>query len=151
MAQDVVDEHRPLFADPGLRRRVHGRRLLVASSDVHEHAAGALAQLLGEAGAEVVYLGAEQSPADLLAALERQPADALLLSTHNGMALDYARRLRALLADAGISLPVVIGGVLNQKVDGEALPVAVVEELRELGMRPATALPALTGLLEFKP
>jgi methylmalonyl-CoA mutase cobalamin-binding subunit len=151
LAQDVVDEHRPLFADPGLRRRVGGRRLLVASSDVHEHAAGALAQLLGEAGAEVVYLGAEQSPADLLAVLEREPVDALLLSTHNGMALDYARRLRALLADAGISLPVVIGGVLNQKVDGEALPVPVVEELRQLGMRPATALPALTGLLEFKP
>ena len=150
MAQDVVDEHRPQFADADMRRRVGGRRLLVASSDVHEHAAGALAQLLGEAGAEVVYLGAEQSPADLLAALERESVDALLLSTHNGMALDYARRLRSLLADAGISLPIVIGGVLNQKIDGEALPVAVIDELKELGMRPATALPALARLLEFK-
>ena len=150
MAQDVVDEHRPLFADAGLRRRVGGRRLLIASSDVHEHAAGALAQLLGEAGAEIVYLGAEQSPADLLAALEHESVDALLLSTHNGMALDYARRLRSLLTEAGVSLPIVIGGVLNQKVDGEALPVAVIDELKELGMRPAAALPALTRLLEFK-
>jgi len=151
MSREVIDAHRPLFADAGLRRRVAGRRLLVASSDVHEHAAGALAQLLGEAGAEIVYLGAEQSPADLLAALQRESVDALLLSTHNGMALDYARRLRDLLADAEISLPIVIGGVLNQKVDGEALPVPVVEELQQLGMRPATALPALVRLLEFKP
>jgi methylmalonyl-CoA mutase cobalamin-binding subunit len=97
-----------------------------------------------------VYLGAEQNPADLVAALQRRPADALLLSTHNGMALDYAQRLTALLADAGISLPVVVGGVLNQKVDGEALPVPVVDELKALGMRPAAALPALTRLLEFK-
>ncbi len=151
LSRDVIDEHRPLFADAGLRDRVAGRRLLIASSDVHEHAAGALAQLLGEAGAEVVYLGAEQSPAELLAALQRESVDALLLSTHNGMALDYARRLRELLANAEISLPIVIGGVLNQKVDGEALPVPVVDELKKLGMRPATALPALTRLLEFKP
>jgi len=151
MSREVIDEHRPLFADAGMRRRVGGRRLLIASSDVHAHAAGALAQLLGEAGAEIVYLGAEQSPADLLAALQRESVDALLLSTHNGMALDYAQRLRALLTDAGISLPIVIGGVLNQKVDGEALPVPVVDELQRLGMHPATALLALPRLLEFKP
>ena len=45
---------------------------------------------------------------------------------------------------------VIVGGVLNQKVDGEALPVPVVDELRALGMRPAQALPALTRLLEAK-
>jgi hypothetical protein len=46
---------------------------------------------------------------------------------------------------------VVIGGVLNQKVDGEVLPVGVSDELKALGMRPAAALPALARLLEFKP
>jgi methylmalonyl-CoA mutase cobalamin-binding subunit len=119
----------------------------VASSDVHEHAAGALAQLLDEAGAEVVYLGAEQDPADLVAALRQQPADALLLSTHNGMALEYARQLKQLLDAESLYLPVIMGGVLNQKVDGEVLPVVVVEELRELGMHPAFGLPALARLL----
>ena len=149
MAGEVVDQYRPLFADKTLRRRVRGRRLVVASADVHAHAAGALAQLLGEAGAEVVYLGAEQEPADLVEALEAQDADALLLSTHNGMALEYARQLKGLLAQAQIELPVIVGGVLNQKVDSEALPVPVVDELRALGMRPATALPSLHKLLEF--
>jgi hypothetical protein len=67
------------------------------------------------------------------------------------MALDYARQLKDLLAGADISLPVVIGGVLNQKIDGQALPVGVSDELKALGMRPAAALPALTRLLEFKP
>jgi methanogenic corrinoid protein MtbC1 len=94
MSQQVIDEHRPLFADPGLRDRVRDKCLLIASSDVHEHAAGALAQLLGETGARVVYLGAEQDPGDLIAALRKNPADALLLSTHNGMALEYAQQLR---------------------------------------------------------
>jgi methylmalonyl-CoA mutase cobalamin-binding subunit len=150
MSQQVIDEHRPLFADPGLRDRVRDKCLLIASSDVHEHAAGALAQLLGETGARVVYLGAEQDPGDLIAALRKNPADALLLSTHNGMALEYAQQLRRKLDEAQLSVPVIMGGVLNQKIETQALPVPVLEELKALGMHPAAALPALTGLLEFK-
>lgn len=150
MSQAVIEEHRPMFGEPSLRARLAGRRLLVASSDVHEHAAGALAQLLDEAGAEVVYLGAEQDPQDLLRALREQPADALLLSTHNGMALEYATQLRQLLEQQSIAVPVIMGGVLNQKVDDQALPVMVIEELKALGMHPAASLPALAGLLPAK-
>jgi len=147
LSQQVIEEHRPMFAEASLRSSVKGMRLLVASSDVHEHATGALAQLLDEAGAEVVYLGAEQDPADLVTALRQQPADALLLSTHNGMALEYANQLKQLLDAESLSLPVIMGGVLNQKVDGQALPVAVVDELKALGMHPAISLPGLVKLL----
>ena len=150
MAQEVVDTHRPLFAERKLRARVRGKRFIVASSDVHEHAAGALAQLLDEAGADVVYLGAEKSPADLICALQQCRVDAVLLSTHNGMALEYARQLKQQMQDASISVPVVIGGVLNQKTEEQPLPVPVFDELKALGMHPAATLPNLTGLLEFK-
>lgn len=149
LSRDLVDEHRSLFTGASMRARVAGRHFAVASTDVHEHAAGALAQLLGEAGASVAWLGAEQSPDDIVAALEREGADALLLSTHNGMALDYARRLREGLDRAGLKLPVVIGGVLNQKTADAALPVPVFDELRALGMLPAPGLPGLGKLLEF--
>ncbi len=150
MSQQVIDEHRPLFAAPGLRDRVKDKCFLIASSDVHEHAAGALAQLLGETEAKVVYLGAEQDPGDLVAALRNNPADVLLLSTHNGMALEYAQQLRRQLDEAQLSVPVIMGGVLNQKIETQALPVPVLDELKALGMHPAAALPALTRLLEFK-
>ena len=147
LSQEVIAEHRPMFSDTAFRARVRGMRLLVASSDVHEHAAGALAQLLDEAGAEVIYLGAEQDPQDLLAALRQQSIDALLLSTHNGMALEYANQLKQLLDTESIVLPIILGGVLNQKVDDQALPVSVIDELRALGMHPAIGLPALARLL----
>ena len=150
MAQGIIEEYRPLFTETGFRDRVKGKRFLVASSDVHEHAAGALAQLLSETDADVVYLGAEQNPSDLVAALLAQPVDVLLLSTHNGMALEYANQLKKLLDDASLSLPVIIGGVLNQKIDAEALPVPVVDELKALGMHPAISLPGLTRLLPDK-
>ena len=147
LSQEVIADYRPMFHDAAFCARVKGARLLVASSDVHEHAAGALAQLLGESGAEVVYLGAEQDPQDLVAALRKQPVDALLLSTHNGMALEYARQLKALLEAEAIVVPVIMGGVLNQKVDDQALPVPVLDELKALGMHPAAGLPALARLL----
>ncbi len=147
LSQQVIDEYRPLFADAALRQRIEGQCLMVASSDVHEHAAGALAQLLDEAGADVRYLGAEQDPQDLLAAIQQAPVDALLLSTHNGMALEYASQLKNLLDEQSIAVPVIMGGVLNQKVADQALPVSVIEELKALGIHPAASLPALTRLL----
>ena len=119
LSQQVIEEHRPMFADASFRNRVKGMRLLVASSDVHEHAAGALAQLLDEAGAEVTYLGAEQDPASLVAALRQQRADALLLSTHNGMALEYAGQLKQLLeAESMLPDPVDAGGTHAHWVAG---------------------------------
>ena len=150
MARNVIATHRPQFAEKKLRRRVRGKCFVVASSDVHVHAAGALAQLLDEAGASVVYLGAEQDAAAVVASLRRQPVDAVLLSTHNGMALEYARQLKQLMQAEDISVPVIIGGVLNQKTGDQALPVPVFDELKALGMHPAAALPALGNLLELK-
>jgi methylmalonyl-CoA mutase cobalamin-binding subunit len=150
MARDVVDAHRPMFSEESFRARVKGKRFMVASSDVHEHAAGALAQLLSEAGARVVYLGAEQNPGDLIAALQANPVDALLLSTHNGMALEYANQLKQLLEAALLTLPVIMGGVLNQKIEGHSLPVPVIDELKALGMHPAIGLPGLARLLPGK-
>jgi methylmalonyl-CoA mutase cobalamin-binding subunit len=85
-----------------------------------------------------------------VAILREQPVDALLLSTHNGMALEYARQLKQLLDDASLSTPVIIGGVLNQKVETHALPVPVIDELKALGMHPAISLPGLTCLLPGK-
>jgi methylmalonyl-CoA mutase cobalamin-binding subunit len=150
MAQDVVDAHRPMFTEESFRARVKGKSFMVASSDVHEHAAGALAQLLSEADASVVYLGAEQNPDDLIAALQANPVDALLLSTHNGMALEYANQLKQLLEAASLTLPVIMGGVLNQKTAGHSLPVPVIDELKALGMHPAIGLPGLARLLPGK-
>jgi len=150
MAQDVVDAHRSVFSEESFRARIKGKSFMVASSDVHEHAAGALAQLLSEAGASVVYLGAEQNPDDLIAALQANPVDALLLSTHNGMALEYARQLKQLLETASLTLPVIMGGVLNQKTAGHSLPLPVIDELKALGMHPAIGLPGLVRLLPGK-
>jgi len=143
----VIEDNREVFERPGNRERVRGRRLLLASTDVHEHAIHALAQLLSEAGATVVNLGPEQNPQEIAEAAAVHDVDGILVSTHNGNALEYGRRLKASLGRIRCEAPVIMGGVLNQKVDDQVLPVAVHGELRQLGFGVAGSLEQLTACL----
>jgi len=147
LSLQVVEDHRELFQTPDNRARVAGRHLLLASSDVHEHAIYALGRLLSEAGARVTNLGPEQNPQQIAETARAQAVDGILLSTHNGNALEYARRLKASLGELGCDTPVIMGGVLNQKVDDDALPVAVEGELKRLGFGAAGSLEQLAACL----
>ena len=88
-----------------------------------------------EAGANVFYLGAEKDTSEILEAVSLRNVDTILISTHNGMALDYAQRLKKEMDVKSIKIPVIIGGVLNQKFDDHALPVDVSSQLLKLGFR----------------
>jgi methylmalonyl-CoA mutase cobalamin-binding subunit len=128
---------------------LRGRRFLVASTDVHEFAVGLIHQLLSEAGAEMINLGAENNPDDVVRAAQTHDVEAILISTHNGMALEYALRLKEELGRAKLNVPVLLGGVLNQKFEDRILPVDVTGKLRELGFHATHQLKAgLTPLLD---
>ncbi|MCG8564505.1 MAG: cobalamin-dependent protein [Desulfobacterales bacterium] len=129
-----LEEHRPLFLEPEHRALLEERNLVIASSDVHEHAVLILERLCREAGARVHYLGVEKDPDQVARAAMELGADGVFLSTHNGMALEYARKLKQELAVRdGAHLPVVFGGVLNQKTETSELPVDVSREISDLG------------------
>jgi methylmalonyl-CoA mutase cobalamin-binding subunit len=132
-------------------RTLAGRRFLIASSDVHEHAILIINQILTEVGAEITYLGAEKNPDTVVTEARRHKVEAILLSTHNGMALEYARKVKAELNKQHLKIPVIMGGVLNQKFEDQALPVNVFSDLKELGFFPYKSLDGkLTPFLDFK-
>lgn len=140
MSLASIAQYRPLFDQPRVKHRLQGRRMLIASTDVHEHAILVIYQLLSEAGADMINLGAEKNPDEVAEEACARNVEAILISTHNGMALDYARRLKAELRKHQTEIPVLMGGVLNQKIDDQALPVDVTQSLQELGMYPCVAL-----------
>ena len=113
---------------------------MIASTDVHAHAIMILHELLSRSGAEITNLGAEITPDQIARAVESCSPEAVLISTHNGMALEYAQRLKAELARHDLDVPVVMGGMLNQKVEDAALPVDVTADLKELGFHPSPRL-----------
>jgi methylmalonyl-CoA mutase cobalamin-binding subunit len=135
MSQECLEQNRPFFHKKSAKRYLSGRRVLLASTDVHEHAIIILESLLREAGADVIYLGAEKDTSEILEAVSLSKVDTILISTHNGMALDYAQRLKKEMDAKSVKVPVVLGGVLNQKFADHALPVDVSSQLLKLGFR----------------
>ena len=151
MSNSYVDKYRQLFSSSRSRSILEGRRILIASSDVHEHAIMIINQLLSEAGADMINLGAEVNPDKIVAKARAKNVEAILISTHNGMALDYAKRLKDELQKYQIKIPVVLGGILNQKVASQALPVDVSAEVKEIGFYPCPRLESkFRNLLEYK-
>jgi methylmalonyl-CoA mutase cobalamin-binding subunit len=150
MSTRYVDQYRHLFSSSRSKHILEGRRILIASSDVHEHAIMIIHQLLAEAGADMINLGAEVNPDEIAANARAANVEAILISTHNGMALEYARRLKDELLKQRVKIPVVLGGILNQKVASQALPVDVSADLKEIGFYPCPRLEGkFRNLLEY--
>lgn len=143
----TIEQYLPQFSTGKIRALMTNRRLLLASTDVHEHAIAVLQTLLSESGAEIINLGTEQNPTDVAEAVQSNQVDAILISTHNGMALEYAQRLRAELHERHIDVPVLMGGVLNQKMEDQVLPVDVKAELHQLGFHTNAQLDSGWGSL----
>jgi methylmalonyl-CoA mutase cobalamin-binding subunit len=143
--------HREKISKHVKNNTLEGRHFLIASTDVHEHAILIFDRILTEVGATMTYLGAEKNPDTIVLEACRHKVDAILLSTHNGMALEYAKMLKEELKKKKLELPVIMGGVLNQKVKDRPLPIDVSKDLKELGFFPFKALDGnLTQFLEFK-
>lgn len=133
-SEALVTQHLALFALDSSRKALRGKKILLASTDVHEHALFVLNRLLDKAGANVLNMGSERNPGEIAeqAAIERP--DALFISTHNGMALEYTHLLLDEMTERNLDITVVLGGVLNQKMDGEEMPIDVSEELRKMNI-----------------
>lgn len=109
------------------------RTVVLASTDVHEHALFVMNALFKEYGIKVVYLGPESNAAQIVDAAVNNHADALAISTHNGAALEVGKLLMNEMEKKSCSCWTYIGGMLNQGIVGEQMPVDVSEDLREMG------------------
>jgi methylmalonyl-CoA mutase cobalamin-binding subunit len=126
-----------------------GLRVMVATSDVHEHGKMLVEEILRRLGVTVVDGGVSTDPAVLAAKVAEAQPDAVAISTYNGVALDYYSALRR----AGIAVPILIGGRLNQIPQGSnsSLPVDVGDELAKAGAlvcRAAADLAPALAMLE---
>lgn len=123
--------------DAGLQSelRSSGAIVAVASTDVHEYGKIFLESVLERLDMRLIDCGIAADP-DAVAALAKQShADAIAISTYNGIALSYVRALRQELEHQQISPLIFIGGRLNQIPENttNSMPVDVTEDLRALG------------------
>ena len=113
-------------ADP-IRPEGPAGRVLVAKLglDGHDRGLKVVARMLRDAGAEVIYLGLRQSTDTVVAAAQQEDVDLIGISMHNGGHLTLAPRMVEAARAAGVTAPVVVGGII---------PDADVDLLREAGV-----------------
>ena len=80
--------------------------------DGHDRGLRVVTRMLRDAGFEVIYLGLRQTAEMVVAAALQEDADAVGLSLHNASHLTLAPRMVDALHDAGLDIPVIVGGII---------------------------------------
>ncbi len=110
-----------------VERRGAPPKLLVAKPGLDGHSNGAeqIAVAARDAGFEVVYQGIRLSPEEIVAVARDEDVDLVGVSLLSGSHLALVPRILDGLAAAGVSVPVVVGGIV---------PEADAQRLREAGV-----------------
>ena len=89
-------------------------RVLVAKVglDGHDRGVKVVARLLRDAGFEVIYTGLFQTPEKVAAAAVDEDVDAVGLSMLSGAHMTLAPKVVARVREAGLDIPVVVGGII---------------------------------------
>ncbi|PHP65927.1 hypothetical protein CSC94_16545 [Zhengella mangrovi] len=124
-------------------------RVVIGTTDVHEHGAYLVRQALEQLGVAAVDAGTAVDPEVLVARACEEGADAIAISTYNGIALTYVRAVRRELARRGATIAVMAGGKLNQIPEdtNSGLPRDVREDIRQEGAVPCSGLDDMLAVL----
>jgi methylmalonyl-CoA mutase cobalamin-binding domain/chain len=132
----------------GQQEAIRGMKVLVTSTDVHEFAEFLLASALAAVGIEVIDFGINRDPEDIVKAVIETDADAVVITTHNGVARSFGRRLVSELGQVQTrETPVFMGGVLNEDVDGSEIPIDVRADLNATGIETPGTIDRLVDAL----
>ncbi|HET7122322.1 MAG TPA: cobalamin-dependent protein [Solirubrobacterales bacterium] len=138
LVRSTMEERERLLEELRGRRQeesIRGMKVLVSSTDVHEFAEFLLSSSLAAVGAEVIDFGINRDPEDIVKAVTETAAEAVVITTHNGVARSFGQRLVSeLRAARSDDVPVFMGGVLNEDVDGSEIPIDVSGDLRSIGI-----------------
>ena len=80
--------------------------------DGHDRGAKVVASALRDAGMEVVYTGLRATPEMIVQTAVQESCDVIGLSVLSGAHEPIAARIKALLAEQGADIPVLMGGVI---------------------------------------
>jgi methylmalonyl-CoA mutase C-terminal domain/subunit len=98
-------------------------KILIAVVGLDQHEVGALsiARALRDAGMEVVYTGRFNLPPAIVEAALEEGVDLIGLSAHSWEYLHYIDEILQGLREAGLDIPVVLGGSVITPPDEKAL------------------------------
>ena len=137
LVRETMKKREALLASINERGPVDGlktKKVLVASTDVHEFAKFLLTSTLEAVGSDVIDCGINRDPEDIVKVAVETAADAVIITTHNGVARSFGTKLVDEMRGARVGAPVFMGGVLNEDIEGSDVPVDVRQDLWNIGI-----------------
>ena len=127
-----------------------GLKVCIGTSDVHEHGKYLVERALTGLGVQLLDGGVSVDPEVLVHRALAMGADVIAISTYNGVARSYVSAVLAALSESGATLPVLVGGMLNEvpSESNTGLPVDVSAELAALGAVPCLDLDGMLAALK---
>lgn len=128
-------EHRIVVQIDGLKDALKDAKVVICTTDVHEFGKQIIKGILTEAGATIFDLGTSVGTAEMIDALIETECRVALISTYNGIAYSYGKELTDGLKKRGLEgVSIIMGGLLNEDLDGDELAEDVSDKLKDLGI-----------------
>lgn len=146
--QKELKKHIAELKDTKYPALLPGKRILVASADVHFAGAAVIAGVLKEFGADVVDGGNQLEAIDVLDLADEHGITDVIVSLHNGQALPYAQLIVKLAAERNKKYRFYFGGVLQSFLNpDDTVPSDVTKEIEKLGILTSITVEELLGKL----
>lgn len=119
----------------GLKDSLKGVKVVMGTTDAHEFGKQLVKEILLGASATVFDLGTTVSTDELCDAVIETESCIICVSTYNGIGLSYGKELLAKLEERNLKdVHIIMGGLLNENIDGKELPEDISDRLREIGI-----------------
>ena len=134
---------------------VRGRKIVTGSTDAHEFGLYVISSVLKDLGASVIDGGLNLDAEEILGLAFEAGTPYIVISTHNGLCLDYGKHLMEVANKRNQHVKVFMGGRLNGIVGGSTEPIDVSNQLIELGISPCkkviNLIKEIAAVEEIKP
>ncbi|MFT5873366.1 MAG: methylmalonyl-CoA mutase cobalamin-binding domain/chain [Clostridium sp.] len=114
--------------------RLDGKKVIIATTDIHDYGKEVIKTILMKAGATVFDLGTYVTPIEIMETIVETESKAVIVSTYNGIALTYAKEVVERIHKENIDAKLIMGGVLNENQNGSSLAIDVSEDIMKLGV-----------------
>jgi len=139
-----IDTMANRLKDSNYPERLKGKRVLVASGDIHYFGAYVVAGVLKALGVDVIDGGNQMEAIDILDMADEYGITDVCISLHNGQAIHYARLLIQLASERNKKYRFIMGGVLTSFLkETDIEPVDVTQQIEELGIQTCTTVEEL--------
>lgn len=132
----LQDKQKKIFLGTGnVEKELENRKVLLASTDIHEYGKEMVKALLNVAGATIFDLGTYITVPEIIENVLETESKVVVISTYNGIALSFAKELTRELNKNGMEdVLVIMGGLINENKDGSMIAVDVTKEVKGLGV-----------------